>query len=65
MRMNPDHMASGNFVLGRDVLCEFADYWPLAAPRVWHFSAFHLLSKATLYQSNATKNSFAKDVHSY
>ena len=23
------HVASGHFVLGRDVLCEF-DYWPLA-----------------------------------
>ena len=30
MRMNLDHVASGHFVLGRDVLCEF-DYWPLAA----------------------------------
>ena len=53
MRMNLDHVANGHFVLGRDVLCEF-DYWPLAvslqqryarcpfaAPRVWHFSAFH------------------------
>ena len=29
MRMNMDHVASGHFVLGRDVLCEF-DYWPLA-----------------------------------
>ena len=29
MRMNLDHVASGDFVLGRDVLCEF-DYWPLA-----------------------------------
>ena len=29
MRMNQDHMASGHFVLGRDVLCEF-DFWPLA-----------------------------------
>ena len=29
MRMNLDHMASGRFVLGRDVHCEF-DYWPLA-----------------------------------
>ena len=28
MRMNLDHVASGDF-LGRDVLCEF-DYWPLA-----------------------------------
>ena len=27
--MNLDHVASGHFVLGRDVLCEF-DYWPLA-----------------------------------
>ena len=29
MRMNLDHVGSGHFVLGRDVLCEF-DYWPLA-----------------------------------
>ena len=29
MRMNLDHVASSDFVLGRDVLCEF-DYWPLA-----------------------------------
>ena len=29
MRMNLDHVASGDFVLGRDVLCAF-DYWPLA-----------------------------------
>ena len=29
MHMNLDHVASGDFVLGRDVLCEF-DYWPLA-----------------------------------
>ena len=29
MRMNLGHMASGHFVLGRDVLCEF-NYWPLA-----------------------------------
>ena len=29
MRMNLDYVASGDFVLGRDVLCEF-DYWPLA-----------------------------------
>ena len=29
MRMNLDHVVSGHFVLGRDVLCEF-DYWPLA-----------------------------------
>jgi len=29
MHMNLDHIASGHFVLGRDVLCEF-DYWPLA-----------------------------------
>ena len=29
MRMNLDHVASGHFVLGTDVLCEF-DYWPLA-----------------------------------
>ena len=28
MRMNLDHVGSGHFVLGRDVLCEF-DYWPL------------------------------------
>ena len=28
MRMNLDHVASGHFVFGRDVLCEF-DYWPL------------------------------------
>ena len=28
MRINLDHVASGNFVLGRDVLCEFN--WPLA-----------------------------------
>ena len=28
MRMNLDHVASGHFVLGRDVLCEFD--WPLA-----------------------------------
>ena len=27
MRINLDHVASGHFVLGRDVLCE---YWPLA-----------------------------------
>ena len=27
--MNLDHVASGHFVLGRDILCEF-DYWPLA-----------------------------------
>ena len=30
MHMNLDHVASGRFVVGRDVLCEF-DYWPLAA----------------------------------
>ena len=30
MRMDLDHVASGHFVLGRDVLCEFADYWSLA-----------------------------------
>ena len=30
MRMNLDQVASDHFVLGRDVLCEFADYWPLA-----------------------------------
>ena len=30
MRMNLDHVASGDFVLGRDVLCEF-DYWPSVA----------------------------------
>ena len=29
-RMNPDHVASGHFVLVRGVLCEFADYLPLA-----------------------------------
>ena len=29
MCMNLDHVASGRFVLGRDVHCEF-DYWPLA-----------------------------------
>ena len=29
MRMNLDHVASGHFVPGRDVHCEF-DYWPLA-----------------------------------
>ena len=29
MRMNLDHVASGRFVLGRGVHCEF-DYWPLA-----------------------------------
>jgi len=29
MCMNLDHVASGHFVLGRDILCEF-DYWPLA-----------------------------------
>ena len=29
MRMNLDRVASGRFVLGRDVHCEF-DYWPLA-----------------------------------
>ena len=29
MRMNLDHVASGHFVLGRDVHCEF-NYWPLA-----------------------------------
>ena len=29
MRMDLDHMASGHFVLQRDVLCKF-DYWPLA-----------------------------------
>ena len=29
MHMNLDHVASGHFALGRDVLCEF-DYWPLA-----------------------------------
>ena len=29
MHINLDHVASGHFVLGRDVLCEF-DYWPLA-----------------------------------
>ena len=30
MRMNLDHVASGHFVLGRGVLCEFADHWHLA-----------------------------------
>ena len=30
IHMNLDHVASGHFVLGRDVLCEFTDYWPLA-----------------------------------
>ena len=30
MRMNLDHVASGRFVLGRDVHCDF-DYWQLAA----------------------------------
>ena len=29
MRMNLDHVASGHFVLGRDVHCKF-DSWPLA-----------------------------------
>ena len=29
MCMNLDHVASGHFVLGRDILCKF-DYWPLA-----------------------------------
>ena len=29
MHMNLDDVASGHFVLGRDILCEF-DYWPLA-----------------------------------
>ena len=29
MRMNLDHVPSGHFVLGRDIVCEF-DYWPLA-----------------------------------
>ena len=29
MRINLDHVASGHFALGGDVLCEF-DYWPLA-----------------------------------
>ena len=29
MRINLDHVASGHFVLGRDVLCKF-NYWPLA-----------------------------------
>ena len=29
MCMNLDHVASGCFVLGRDVHCKF-DYWPLA-----------------------------------
>ena len=27
--MNLDHVVNGHFVLGRDVLREFADYWPL------------------------------------
>ena len=39
MRMNLDHVASGHFVLKRDVHCEF-DYWPLAismlTPRKTH-----------------------------
>ena len=30
VRMNLDHVASGHFVLGRGVLCEFADYCHLA-----------------------------------
>ena len=30
MCMNLDHVARSYFVLGRGVLCEFADYWPLA-----------------------------------
>ena len=34
MRMNLDYVASGNFVPGRDVLCEFADYWPLVLSTV-------------------------------
>ena len=29
MRVNLEHVASGRFVFGRDVHCEF-DYWPLA-----------------------------------
>ena len=29
MRMNLDHVGSGHFVLGGDILCEF-DYLPLA-----------------------------------
>ena len=29
LRMNLGHVASGHFVLGRDVHCDF-DYWPLA-----------------------------------
>ena len=29
MHIDLDHVASGHFVLGRDILCEF-DYWPLA-----------------------------------
>ena len=33
MRMNLDHVASGRFVFGRDVHCEF-DYWPLAVSTV-------------------------------
>ena len=31
MGMNLDHVASGRFVLARDVHCEF-DYWPLTVP---------------------------------
>ena len=30
MHMNLNHVVSGHFVLGRGVLCECADYWPLA-----------------------------------
>ena len=30
MHMNLDHVAGGHFVLGRGILCECADYWPLA-----------------------------------
>ena len=29
MGINLEHVAKGHFVLGRDVLCEFADYCPL------------------------------------
>ena len=34
MRMNLDHVASSDFVPGRDVHCEFADYWPLVLSTV-------------------------------
>ena len=30
LRIDLDRVANGHFVLGRDVLCEFADYCPLA-----------------------------------